>query len=114
MEVPHGASSRFVASRRVLWSLRSRFFRVCASPDPCFVLLCLPAAGVGGSGPGEVRRSRPVGRRAQLVLGAVTSLVLTCIQMSDFKNKLGLNWSARKSNKVVFFFSPLIPRFILS
>jgi hypothetical protein len=44
----------------------------------------------------------------------VTSLVLTCIQMSNFKNKLGLHWSARKSNKVVFFSSPLIPRFILS
>jgi hypothetical protein len=36
------------------------------------------------------------------------------LQMSNFKNKLGLNWSARKSNKVVFFSSPLIPRFTLS
>jgi hypothetical protein len=33
------------------------FFCVCASPDPYFLLLCLPAAGVGGSGSGEVRCS---------------------------------------------------------
>jgi amino acid permease len=43
--------------------------------------------------------------------GAVTSLVLTCIQNVEFQ-KLELKWSARKSNKVVFLFlSPTIPRF---
>jgi hypothetical protein len=41
MEVPHGASSRFVTSRRVLRSFRPHFFRVCASLTlvlSCFVL----------------------------------------------------------------------------
>jgi hypothetical protein len=48
MEVPRGASFRFVNSRRILRSFRSCFFRVCASLDPCLPLLCPPAAGVGG------------------------------------------------------------------
>jgi hypothetical protein len=52
-------------------SLRSRFFCVRAFPDPCFFLLCPPAAGVGGSGPGEIQRSGPAGRLAQLVPRAI-------------------------------------------
>jgi hypothetical protein len=48
-----------------------RFFRICASPDPCPFSLRPPAAGIGGSGPGVIRFSRPAGCRAQLVSGAV-------------------------------------------
>jgi hypothetical protein len=34
------------------------------SPNPCPLSLCPPVEGFGGSGPGEVQRSRSAGRRA--------------------------------------------------
>jgi hypothetical protein len=58
-------------SHRVSRSFCFRFFRVCVSSDPRLLSLCPPAAGIGGSGPGEIRRSRPAGCRAQLVPIAV-------------------------------------------